>query len=59
MNSCTWTENVDGNWETSCGNIFVFIDGTPSENSMEYCCYCGATLTEKLYGAGEKGDVII
>ena len=54
MNSCTWTENVDGNWETSCGEIFVLEDGTPSENSMKYCCYCGASLKEKLYAPKEK-----
>lgn len=54
MGNCTWTEDVDGNWETTCGEIFVLEDGTPSENSMKYCCYCGASLKEKLYAPKEK-----
>ncbi len=42
---CRWTEDPDdGYWETNCGNHFEFIDGGPKENSMRFCCYCGAEL---------------
>ncbi|MCF7811586.1 hypothetical protein K9N50_11425 [bacterium] len=44
---CDWTEDVDsGAWETACGNIFELTEGTPLENGMEYCAYCGKKLRE-------------
>lgn len=49
MTACVWRENQDGYWETGCGNVFVLGDGTPPENKMVYCCYCGAPLQELLY----------
>ena len=45
---CTWKENYDGFWETTCGHAFVFNDGSPKDNSMNYCCYCGKPLKEAL-----------
>ena len=44
--TCEWAEDDNGNWFTSCDNAFTFIDGTPSENSMAFCCYCGCKLVE-------------
>ena len=44
---CTWTENEDGVYETNCGNLFAFNDGTPSENGFEFCPYCGRELREQ------------
>lgn len=44
--TCEWEEDRDGNWETACGEMFVIIDGTPTENSMRYCPYCGNGLKE-------------
>ena len=43
-NCCAWTEDEDGNWETACGRMFVLVEGTPSDNSMAFCCYCGKSL---------------
>lgn len=51
---CVWRTDVfknhdyaDGLWETSCGEIFSFEPwGTPSENKMRYCPYCGRPLRE-------------
>ena len=43
---CTWIENEDGVYETNCGNMFVFNDGTPSENGFAFCPYCGLELSE-------------
>ena len=45
--TCTWTENEDGVYETNCGNLFMFNDGTPSENGFEFCPYCGRELREQ------------
>jgi hypothetical protein len=46
---CTWSEDDDGNWNTSCSQEFILIEGTPSQNDMRFCCYCGCHLVEKLY----------
>lgn len=49
--SCTWTNEGDddyndGRWATSCGNDFLLNEGSPTENRMVHCCYCGALLSE-------------
>ena len=58
--TCIWTENVDGCWETACGRSYM-IDGTaPSEYGVRFCCYCGKPLEERPYfggmGGGEEDD---
>lgn len=47
-NECIWTEDGDGFWETSCGNTFVVEDGTPYDNKMKFCPYCGGNLREVI-----------
>jgi len=42
---CVWYETLDGWYETECGHAFIVDHGTPAENGMGFCCYCGATLT--------------
>jgi len=42
--SCTWTEDPDGIWHTSCGHAHEFNTGTPEENDHRYCPYCGKVL---------------
>lgn len=42
--SCLWSRNTDDDncmYETTCGNAFMFNDGTPKDNGFRYCCYCG------------------
>ena len=46
---CKWVQNSDGWWQTDCKNGFVVNDGTPEENGMKFCCYCGKPLRQKLY----------
>jgi hypothetical protein len=49
---CIWTqgsENYDGEWDTSCVNVFWFNDGTPKENEFKFCPFCGHPITQKLY----------
>ena len=41
---CTWTESDDGVWETDCGSTFEITNGTPAENRMSFCPYCGKSL---------------
>ena len=47
LKSCLWIEDNDGNWDTSCGEYFTLNEGTPKENGMKYCCYCGKRLEEQ------------
>lgn len=46
---CIWSETYEGNWGTGCNETFVVTNGTPIENGMAYCCYCGAVLEQKDY----------
>jgi len=50
MKKCLWTEKDhldDHYWVTECGHIFTFVTGSPWENEMVYCCFCGRVLWEK------------
>jgi hypothetical protein len=44
--SCRWThDDADhGVWTASCGHAWQILDGTPGENGMRFCCYCGGAL---------------
>lgn len=46
---CVWYEDQDANWNTQCDSCFFVVDGTPIENGMNYCCYCGRRLEQILY----------
>ena len=42
---CEWTEDTnDGSWDAACGGKFCIENGTPADNNMTYCCYCGGVL---------------
>ncbi len=43
---CKWKfDNESDAWETACGNMFVLGTGTPAQNEMRYCPYCGEALS--------------
>ena len=46
---CVWTENDSGWWETTCQNAFSLTDGTPEDNGMNFCPYCGNHLKEQVH----------
>ncbi len=46
---CAWVEDENGVWETSCGHAFELNEGTPSENELRFCGYCGKLIKEKAY----------
>ena len=48
IEECVWSLDCEGNWETSCEETFVLIDGTPSENRLNYCPYCGKPLRDDV-----------
>jgi hypothetical protein len=47
---CYWKETVEpwGErvWQAACGRVHVFITGTPTDNEMLFCPYCGRPLRE-------------
>lgn len=45
---CNWHQEDDeyGTWEGDCGSSFNLNEGTPSDNQMKFCCYCGKKLVE-------------
>ena len=53
--TCTWSEDEDGVWDTSCGNRFEIEAGSPEENGFKFCCYCGGAL-EQVYFLNEDLD---
>ena len=44
--TCLWSRADDDTdvWETTCGHAFTIIDGSPADNQMAFCCYCGREL---------------
>ena len=46
--TCTWTEQDDkdmpGTYESSCGEMWSFIEGGLKENRVTYCHHCGGKV---------------
>ena len=59
---CTWGQycydDVDCSvWHPECGDRpYCFIEGSPAENEMKFCCYCGKLLIEKPYVIEQEDD---
>lgn len=52
---CTWKEDANADWWTSCGERFVFNEvSKPSEHNFKFCCYCGGELVEHEYVEGQS-----
>lgn len=50
-NKCEWiSDDYEDGWSTSCGLIFIINDGTPEENHMKFCCYCGKEIEQRIEG---------
>ena len=48
--TCSWIQEDDPEicyWKTGRGNSFYFTEGTPTDNNMKYCCYCGKLLKQE------------
>ncbi len=56
MKWCDWQQTEDGQWETDCGQVFEVIDGKPSENKMNFCCFCGGAINEKQFTEAEDEE---
>jgi len=49
MIRCDWSQDWEGNWATSCGQMFTFEVGSPKENHFSFCPYCGDPLIEHKF----------
>lgn len=49
---CTWTEDHNGVWETSCGKAWEFYVHGPDENGFRVCPFCGNALLERAFKEG-------
>ena len=50
MDSCKWTpdeNDINNIYDTECGERFEITEGTPKENHMKYCPYCGKQLDDE------------
>ncbi len=56
--SCAWREDEDGVWGTSCGQRFELNEGTPAENDMRFCPYCGKPLEQHRYELPEQPEEV-
>ena len=50
---CLWTEQEEGQWETTCDNTFEFFAEGPTENGFTSCPYCGGILIPEICKARE------
>jgi len=42
---CRWTlDDIDGKWDTECGEAHIFEADGPVENNHRFCPYCGKQL---------------
>ena len=46
--ACHWSQDGEDSdvWATQCGHYFRLNEGSPIDNDMKFCCYCGRTLVE-------------
>jgi len=44
--TCGWGVDDNGIYTTECGNLFEVMNGTPTENGMQFCPYCGREILD-------------
>ncbi len=44
--TCEWKGYEFNTHDTSCGKSFAIMEGTPKDNGMKFCCYCGNKIKE-------------
>lgn len=49
MEECKWVQDEEDVWNTDCGNNFIINEGSPIDNNMKYCCYCGKQIKTVLF----------
>lgn len=57
--ACTWSQPTSWDdesncWRTACGDAFQLVDGSPSENKILYCPFCGMPVEAHPYQLKQK-----
>ena len=55
---CAWKQGCDGEWESSCGECWVFDNAGPVENGVKYCHGCGKPVKPVPYVDEANADGI-
>ena len=53
---CIWMQDSDGPWCTSCGKVWEFITGGPTDNEMHFCHHCGGSLLSEPFSEDFETD---
>jgi len=54
--TCMWRQDNDGCWHSGCDKTWALNDGTPGENGMKFCVFCGKKLGEYCQKIDAKID---
>jgi rRNA maturation endonuclease Nob1 len=49
ITTCKWKYQEDAyeeHWTTECGEAFVFFEGSPKDNHIRFCPYCGKPIEQ-------------
>lgn len=57
VKACCWSQDDEFSdaWSTGCGEMFVLNEGTPKENEMRFCCFCGEKIEQITWKARDTG----
>ena len=47
---CQWQEDGEA-WVTQCGHLFQICHGSPEDNGMDFCPFCGRPITTESVDA--------
>lgn len=58
METCEWKLDIEeaNAWGSACGHSLWFETGTPRENEMKFCPYCGRNLTMRAADVCHEGS---
>lgn len=52
---CIWKDDEWDGWIT-CDGFYYFTEGTPEENRMKFCPYCGKKILQVIQDLDEDED---
>ncbi len=53
---CTWSEDSDGYWQTTCQQSMVFEYAKPFEQGYKFCHHCGKPIQFVEYSEPTKEE---
>ena len=56
--TCMWIQEQeeDDCWSSCKANAFTLDEGTPSDNGMVFCCFCGKPIEQRPWEPEEAED---